>query len=298
MHTATRKIIEEFRSTFYDIYDEDSASEYVDKIFNTFGKLIKNINEHIYEKELFGSLCSDLHDSLQQFFESYPVFPVKISQFDFLCGSRHFKPEDDSSGKTIAFIYFSGLRELFFQKEVTSDEIELFFNIIAKSISSKSINNDLISFLWNEQFSSISFIIEEEIIHFDTFKVNELNHMHDFSVKGSYLQDFDEELILNLLKTFPDSYKNSLDFKEITAGYDDESIVNAFINNFYSAVIKLKNSFDKIEIINTAINMWKKMLLSGSFRDSMLLLTTVLTIGKKLKSTDSIVYEALKKEIN
>ncbi len=135
-----------------------------------------------------------LFQQLQRFFQFREMLELRLDRFQIrYCGQMIF--EDNSLTNNFVYLLFSdGIRKLIIDSGLTEDEYLRFFMVLHRSSTRRSITEDTITLLWEQQFVFIRYFLVEDLtemflpdlqaLHDNLAQKSPRGHL-DSSIKGS-----------------------------------------------------------------------------------------------------------------
>ncbi len=110
----------------------------------------------------------ELVEKFRVYLETYGSLSLKVRQYDLLYGT-HPVYENTNRLESIAFrMYVDGLREISFHEGLAPEEIASFFEILAKDYDTGSPDDDIITLLWEKNFSHITYLVTKDFLGEET----------------------------------------------------------------------------------------------------------------------------------
>ncbi|MGI6394444.1 MAG: HEAT repeat domain-containing protein [bacterium] len=128
-----------------------------------FGKVIRGYNLYPRTNPAFTRFAEQFKEKLDEIFINFPTISLKISTRGFMVGKRVIDTSEKDK-EIVFFLYNDGLREIFFQKGTSREEITEFFNILAQCTLFANEDYDLATLLWDHNFANIGYVTEDELI--------------------------------------------------------------------------------------------------------------------------------------
>ena len=99
-----------------------------------------------------------------QYFEEIPSFSLQIGEHQlFYHGNVVY--ESDDVKESLAFVFFKdGIRELRFHRGLETEELVDFLNVVRRSDAVSRMEDDLVTLLWEKDFSHITFTTIDEFL--------------------------------------------------------------------------------------------------------------------------------------
>lgn len=107
---------------------------------------------------------TDLNDKFRVHLGSYGTFSFKVRQYEILFGT-HSVYENTNRLESVAFrMYVDGIREISFHEGLEPREVDSFFEILSREYDASSPDDDMVTLLWEKNFSHITYVIASEFL--------------------------------------------------------------------------------------------------------------------------------------
>ncbi len=129
--------------------------------------LIKTIKAfHVYppDNPALKSFNEQLHKKLQLFLKKYHLFAVEIGEHTFSFKGKALYQNTDVRTSLAYLFYKDGLRELRFLEGVEDREIYGLIDLIRQSEHINQLEDDLVTLLWERDFSHIGYLATDEFL--------------------------------------------------------------------------------------------------------------------------------------
>lgn len=158
-----REIFDFFKDNADKIFDDNSLVQPTKELVALFGKVIRGYRLYPRTNPAFSKFADQFKAKIDDILMEIPSISLRISTNGFMLGS-HLLDTGKKDREVVFFLYNDGLREIFFQKGVSKDEISQLFNILAQCTLFANEDYDLSTLLWDNNFTNIGYITEEELI--------------------------------------------------------------------------------------------------------------------------------------
>lgn len=137
------------------------AAQQASEAFRLLLKGIKNIGIYRHAENRFAEFLQPAHEALVAFLEEYEILPLKLLPYTLEYKKQVIYEDQDKENLTYKF-YRDGMRFLMFRRGLPIDELLRFVMVAVASITDKQLfNEDTITRLWKESFSSIEWVVVE-----------------------------------------------------------------------------------------------------------------------------------------
>ncbi len=161
-------------SDFLDFPDrdlKDEALKYTRALIQSFLQTIKAFRLYDAHHPILSKFLERLRKDFANYFERFDTFPLLVGEFRlFFKGQVVYENRDIKD--SLAFFFFKdGIREIRFFKGLEFREIIDFLNIVRRSESVNRLEDDLVTLLWERDFSHITFGIVDEFLEGGHFHI-------------------------------------------------------------------------------------------------------------------------------
>ena len=190
-----REIFDFFKDNADRLFDDSELVKSAKELVALFGKVIRGYRLYPRTNPAFSKFADNFKLKLDDILSDLPSISLRISTNGFMLGS-HLLDTGEKDREVVFFLYNDGLREIFFQKGTTKEEIEQLFNVLAQCTLFANEDYDLSTLLWDKNFTNIGYITEDELIkqnisvsndsenQFSPFLVEELSYGPGFDGIG------------------------------------------------------------------------------------------------------------------
>jgi hypothetical protein len=189
----------------------------VQEIIRLFLKSKKILKMYPSNNPICVNITDACYGKFTEFFNFREKLVLTIGQNDIFFDSE---PVYSSSGKedNLALFFFKdGLREITFKRGLSRDDMLEFLMIISFDFSRDSVDDDLVTLLWEKDFQNIQYIVDEITISDE--EDYEMRVISEVEEKSG-----DED---NLLKAYEETIKNGAVVKELEIAHLTEQDLRA-----------------------------------------------------------------------
>lgn len=158
-----REIFDFFKDNADRLFDDNELVKSTKELVALFGKVIRGYRLYPRTNPAFSRFGDQFKTKLDQILSDIPSISLRISTNGFMLGS-HLLDTGEKDREVVFFLYNDGLREIFFQKGTTKEEISQLFNVLAQCTLFANEDYDLSTLLWDYNFTNIGYITEDELI--------------------------------------------------------------------------------------------------------------------------------------
>ncbi len=142
-----------------DHFDEKAIEEEVKStkaLIQTFLQTVKGYRLYEANHPLLSKFLDRLRNDFDHYFHEFDSFSLQVGEHQlFFRGKVVYESQDVKESLAFAF-YKDGVREIRFFKGMEFKEIVDFLNIVRKSDSVNRLEDDLVTLLWEKDFSHIA----------------------------------------------------------------------------------------------------------------------------------------------
>ena len=147
--------------------DEGASEEGVKSakaLVQTFLQTVKGYRLYEASHPILLKFMERLQKDFDQYFEEFPSFSLQIGEHRLSYHGQVVYESEDVK-ESLAFVFFKdGVRELRFHKGLEMKEILDFLNIVRKSDLVNRMEDDLVTLLWEKDFTHITFTTMDEFL--------------------------------------------------------------------------------------------------------------------------------------
>jgi hypothetical protein len=150
-----------------DIFEEKAVEEKVKStraLIQTFLQALKAFRLYEANHPILSKFLERLRNDFDQYFDEFDSFSLQIGEHRlFYRGNVVYENQDMK--ESLAFVFFKdGIRELQFLKGLEFKEMIDFLNIVRKSDFLNRMEDDLVTLLWEKDFSHITYTTVDEFL--------------------------------------------------------------------------------------------------------------------------------------
>ncbi len=186
-----REIFDFFRDNADKLFDDQALVSSTKELVGLFNKVIRGYRLYPRSNPAFSRFANFFKIKLDEILADISSISLRISSQGFMLGD-HILETGDRDREIVSFLYNDGLREIFFQKGITINEINQLFDILAQCTLFANEDYDLSTLLWDHNFPNIGYITEDELIKQNISVVDSNSTVSPFRVEElSYGPGFD-----------------------------------------------------------------------------------------------------------
>ena len=150
-----------------DIFEEKAIEEKVKStraLIQTFLQTLKAFRLYEASHPILSKFLERVRKDFDQYFDEFDSFSLQIGEHRlYYRGNVVYENQDIK--ESLAFVFYKdGIRELQFSKGLEFKEMMDFLNIVRKSDFLNRMEDDLVTLLWEKEFSHITFITVDEFL--------------------------------------------------------------------------------------------------------------------------------------
>ena len=150
-----------------DIQEEKAIEEKVKStkaLIQTFLQTLKAFRLYEADHPILSKFLERVRKDFDQYFDEFDSFSLQIGEHR-LYYRENVVYENEDVKESLAFVFFKdGIRELQFSRGLEFKEIMDFLNIVRKSDFLNRMEDDLVTLLWEKDFTHITFITVDEFL--------------------------------------------------------------------------------------------------------------------------------------
>lgn len=150
-----------------DVFDEGIVEEGVKStraLIQTFLQTLKAYRLYESNHPILSRFLDRLRKDFDQYFDGFDSFSLQIGEYCLYYRGKVVYESQDVK-ESLAFLFFKdGIRELRFFKGLEFKEIVAFLNIVRKADLVNRLEDDLVTLLWERDFSHIAFTTVDEFL--------------------------------------------------------------------------------------------------------------------------------------
>lgn len=158
-----REIFDFFKDNADKLFDDQELVKSTKELVGLFNKVIRGYRLYPRSNPAFSRFANYFKSKLDEILADIPSISLRISTNGFMIGN-HLLDTGDRDREVVFFLYNDGLREIFFQKGTTIDEVNQLFDVLAQCTLFANEDYDLSTLLWDHNFTNIGYITEDELI--------------------------------------------------------------------------------------------------------------------------------------
>ena len=158
-----REIFDFFKDNADKLFNDNELVKSAKELVTLFGKVIRGYRLYPRTNPAFSRFGDQFKVKLDEILSDIPSISLRISTNGFMLGN-HLLDTGEKDREVVFFLYNDGLREIFFQKGTTKEEISQLFNVLAQCTLFANEDYDLSTLLWDYNFTNIGYITEDELI--------------------------------------------------------------------------------------------------------------------------------------
>lgn len=305
MDEAPKKqnLVDFFRKHFEMDESKEHLRGQAAEIVTLFHKVLKGYKLYPINNPMFKKFADDFKVKVDLMLTEIPVIPFRIKKTGFVFMKKPV--ESALEDQEVVYVLFNdGIREIYFAKGITYEEILAFFNILAKVTVYASEDYDIATLIWDANFEHIGYVTEEELIESEPFEYDDFDQGYDLNATENRGLDLAPETFSDREVPFQQNkeiYAISDEEKGIFADqiakYDETAITARFLKDLSAKLIEGSNPAVREDLVETASQLWERLLMFGAVKESVLFLKTLLKIGAQFRSTNEEFYLKIKNGI-
>lgn len=142
----------------------DGDPKEVREIFQTLIKAKKTIRMYPQNNPVYQNILEEVYGKFNDFLDYKDAIPLKINQNSIFYEAEQIYHNPEKEDNFALFFFKDGLRELTFKKGLTRAELEEFLKIIALDFERETLDDDVVTLLWEKDFRNIQYVVDEAVL--------------------------------------------------------------------------------------------------------------------------------------
>lgn len=124
-------------------------------------KAKKNLRMYPENNPIYVKTLEDSYSRFNAFFDYRDSLALKIKQNSIYFDSEQLYYNPEKEDNLALFFFKDGLREIIFNKGLLQNELEEFLKIVALDFDRETVDDDVVTLLWEKDFQNIQYVVEE-----------------------------------------------------------------------------------------------------------------------------------------
>jgi hypothetical protein len=124
-------------------------------------KAKKNLRMYPENNPIYIKTLEDSYSRFKAYFEYRDSLALKIKQNSIYFDSEQLYYNSEKEDNLALFFFKDGLREIKFNKGLLQGEVEDFLKIVALDFDRDTVDDDVVTLLWEKDFQNIQYVVEE-----------------------------------------------------------------------------------------------------------------------------------------
>lgn len=154
------------------------------------------------------------------FFDYNDKLTLRFAQNNIYYDSESVYNNPRKQENLALLLFKDGVREISFKKDVTREEIEGFLEIIAADFNKETIEDDVVTLLWQSNFNGIEYIAEDLVLTDE--EINELSAVSELKqtssdqadLQGAYADSPEDEEVMSSVPVIPLTEEDEKEFRQ------------------------------------------------------------------------------------
>jgi len=299
-----QNLVDFFRQHFESDESKEHLRGQATEIITLFHKVLKGYKLYPLNNPMFKKFADEFKVKVDLMLTEVPVIPFRIKKTGFLFMKKPV--ESALEDQEVVYILFNdGIREIYFARGITYEEILTFFNILAKVTVYASEDYDIATLLWDANFEHIGYVTEEDLVESEPFEYDDFEQGYDVTATDARGRDLtpetftDREVPFQVNKeVYALTDEEKVIFADQMRKYDENAITSRFLKDLSVKLLHGETSEDvRLDIVETASLLWERLLFFGAVKEAVLFLKALLRIGAQFRSTNEEFYLKIKNGI-
>ncbi len=162
MEKRVSRLKEKFKDE-EEIFEEKSVKA-TRALIQTFLQTVKAFRIYEANHPILLKFMERLKKDFDNYFEEFDSFPLLVGEHRLFCRGKVVYENQDVKESLAFFFFKDGIREIKFLKGLELREVVDFLHIVRKSESVNRLEDDLVTLLWEKDFSHITFGTVDEFL--------------------------------------------------------------------------------------------------------------------------------------
>jgi hypothetical protein len=157
-------------------------------------KARKNLRLYPANNPVYIKTIEEGFEKFNLFFQVSDSLIFRIRLYDMYYQDELVYHNTDQKNENLSFFLFKdGLREITFSKNLPIEELEAFLKIISMDFDQEVLDDDIVTLLWEKDFSYIRYVVEDEILGDDDYETRAVASAQEQKTDpGSFLAAYDD----------------------------------------------------------------------------------------------------------
>ncbi|MDO9124637.1 MAG: hypothetical protein Q7V12_09485, partial [Deltaproteobacteria bacterium] len=162
MEKRVSRLKEKFKDE-EEIFEEKSVKA-TRALIQTFLQTVKAFRIYEANHPILLKFMERLKKDFDNYFEEFDSFPLLVGEHRLFCRGKVVYENQDVKESLAFFFFKDGIREIKFLKGLELREVVDFLHIVRRSESVNRLEDDLVTLLWEKDFSHITFGTVDEFL--------------------------------------------------------------------------------------------------------------------------------------
>lgn len=137
-------------------------------LLQTFLQTVKAFRLYEADHPILNKFLERLKKDFDHYFEEFESFPLLVGEFRLYYRGKIVYENQDLKESLAFYFYRDGIREIKFIRGLEFQEVVNFLNVVRKGESVNRMEDDLVTLLWEQDFSHITFGTVDEFIEHES----------------------------------------------------------------------------------------------------------------------------------
>jgi len=236
----------------------------------------------IYIKNL-----KDIADKFSNYFSCSDNLVLRFARNDIYVDSESVYSNSQKQDNLALLFFKDGIRELSFHKELTDEELEEFLKIISLEFDRGTIEDDIVTFLWQKDFKNIRYIADDTFLtENENDEISAINGLKQKStdpvdLKKAHEDSLNEEESATSVPIIPITAE---DFKLLLTAFEKDREEN--LDKFFSMLFEIFHDVERSVEYEDIVLFFMKSIEYALGNSQFLIITNVLVRLKKMISDE------------
>jgi HEAT repeat protein len=202
--------------------------ESVKEVIQSLQKTKKNLRLYPSNNPMYSKMVDASYERVRDFLDSYGQLNLRFSRNDIFFKEESAYHEEGKDDNLALFFFRDGLRSVTLETDLDKGEFQEFLEIMSVDFDSEDVEDDMVTLLWEKDFSHIKYTVDENVLVEDedyeeraTQEAKE-GAMEEDSIAHAY----EDALAVEDLDVVPTMPITEQDLKTLAAEIQEDSAAN------------------------------------------------------------------------
>lgn len=255
-------------------------------------KISKMTELYPVEDKVFDDFNENMEQNLSLIFNSMPFFTLTTKKVGFYYQEKKIKLFDEGERKFRSLFLVNGIREIYFSKGITKEEIRRFFHVISKTLNYVGVDYSFTTLLWDYNIQHIGTVSDPDMGEQELFTP----HHFDVSNIAAQSQEFvdSENLFLGQIERGA----NPSDFAEFVERRGSGFVLGQYLQFASDFILKYPDDKKSFTFVRQLTSFPFDLLKEGEINSGIAFLQTVISLTQRFPKKTHMLYDRLSLALN